>query len=85
MPGGSTQLTGHPGVRIPLPSSCCLYPIRLQNASPLLSCWRFTTQSSSPSSLEGLRTHFPGANTQEGVGWLPVTARTNYQRGQAGR
>ena len=73
-PGGAALLTG-PGLPAPLPSSRCLFQIRLQNASPPPSCWHFIPQASSPSYLEGLRTHLPGANTQEGVAWLPAMAR----------
>ena len=72
-----------PGLWPPLPPSCCLFQIRLQNASPLLSCWRFIPQASSPSSLEGLRTHLPGANTQEAVARLPAVARNEHQTGSA--
>ena len=67
----------------PLPPSCCLFQIRLQNASPLPSCWRFIPQASSPSSLEGLRTHLPGANIQEAVARLPAVARNEQQTGSA--
>ena len=55
-----------PWALAPLPPSCCLFQIRLQNASPLPSCWRLIPQASSPSSLEGLGTHLPGANTRGG-------------------
>lgn len=50
---------------------------------PLPSCWRFIPQASSPSSLEGLRTHLPGANTQEAVARLPAVARNEHQTGSA--
>lgn len=72
-----------PWALAPLPPSCCLFQIRLPNASPLPSCWRFIPQTSSPSSLEGLRTHLPGANTREAVVRLPAGARNERQTGSA--
>lgn len=72
-----------PWALAPPPPSCCLFQIRLPNASPLPSCWRFIPQTSSPSSLEGLRTHLPGANTREAVVRLPAGARNERQTGSA--
>lgn len=39
----------------------------------------FIPQVSSPNSLEDLRTHLPGANTQEAVVQLPTVARNEHQ------
>ncbi|CAK7321969.1 hypothetical protein VULLAG_LOCUS23709 [Vulpes lagopus] len=66
LPGCGAQLTGRPGRTSFFRVVAAFFGSGYQNASPLLSCWRFITQTSSPSSLEHLRTHFPGANTQEG-------------------
>lgn len=63
VPGCGAQPTGVPGRPILL---AAFHRSGYPHAFPLLSCWRFTTQTSSPSSLECLRTPFPGANLQEG-------------------